>query len=47
MEDFIGVPVFESLRILAPRKSHLVYLNQIEALRNKKDMMQKASRWIQ
>ena len=40
------MPVFESLRILAARKTHLVYLNRRDTLRNKQDMLQ-PSRWIQ
>jgi hypothetical protein len=41
-----GIPVFESLCILAARKTHLVYLNRRDTLRNKQNMLQ-PSRWTQ
>jgi hypothetical protein len=41
-----NVPVFESLSILAARKTHLVYLNRRDTLRKKSDMQQ-PSRSIQ
>lgn len=39
-----GTTVFESLRVLVARKTHVIYLNGRDTLRNKKNM-QKPSRW--
>jgi hypothetical protein len=41
-----GAPVFESLRILAARKTHLMYLNRRDTFRSKNNMMH-PSRWSQ